>query len=61
MGHAIGFHSLDTFDATDECAMDIPGTPPDTINDICEQERQMAFFDWGDRDSLRSGVHRAHD
>ena len=54
IGHALGYRSLDTFGATYECAMDVPSSGP--LNGICVQEQQLAFWKYGDRDSVNLAV-----
>ena len=54
IGHALGYRHLDSFDATYECAMDVPLSGP--LNGICVQEQQLAFWKYGDRDSVNLEV-----
>jgi len=51
IGHAIGYRSLDAFGGTEGCVMNIPTEGP-LAGYPCTSEQQLAFWDFGDRDSV---------
>ena len=56
IGHALGYRSFDGWPATEGCAMNVPSGDTPLARTACIHERQMAFWKYGDRDSVAVDV-----
>ncbi len=52
-GHGVGYNSLDSWPVgTEGCVMNVPASGNPLNNDFCNHEKQLAFWRYGERDTL---------